>query len=71
MALGSRCPADDTRQKVRLVIEAECSSCGSVCDREIDGFKAVQAALVHTSVTGHIVILNGTADLPECDDPTI
>ena len=51
----------------RLVIEAECTTCGRLCD-EGDGISTVQLALVHTTATGHVVILNGTTDLPEADD---
>jgi hypothetical protein len=55
--------------KVRLVLEAECSSCGPIFQRENAGLRGIDAALQHTSATGHIVILNGTIDLPELDLP--
>ncbi len=54
----------------RLVIEAECTTCGRVCDEATDGMSTVQLALTHTAATGHVVILNGTTDLPDADDPT-
>lgn len=55
---------DVPQQTVRLVLEAQCSICGLLCgiDR---GLSVVQAALAHTAATGHIVILNGTVDVPD------
>lgn len=52
----------------RLVIEAECPTCGRVGDEAAEGMSIVPLALAHTSATGHVVILNGTTDLPEADD---
>jgi hypothetical protein len=52
------------QQMVRLVLEAQCSSCGLLCDTAHE-LRVVQVALAHTAATGHIVILNGTVDLPD------
>ena len=49
---------------VRLIIEAECSRCGSILGGE-SGLEAIDKATSHTLSTGHIVILNGTVDAPE------
>jgi len=51
------------QRTARLVIEAECSTCGSIDIAE--GLLLVQTALAHTVSTGHVVILNGTTDLPD------
>jgi hypothetical protein len=52
----------------RLVIEAECTTCGRVVD-EAAGMSTVRLALEHTVATGHVVILNGTTDLLDADQP--
>ncbi len=54
-AVDNRCP--------RLIIEAQCSVCGPLEDA--DGFSTVRLAMGHSSALGHVVILNGTTDLPE------
>jgi hypothetical protein len=48
----------------RLVIEAECTTCGRICDENGEGISTVRLALAHSGATGHVVILNGTTDLP-------
>jgi hypothetical protein len=55
------------RQPARLVIEAECTTCGPICDETEDGISIVRLALAHSAATGHVVILNGTTDLPYAD----
>ena len=55
------------QRSARLVIEAECTTCGRIGDAA-DGLSTVQLAMEHTVATGHIVILNGTTDLPDADD---
>jgi hypothetical protein len=47
----------------RLIIEAICTTCGHL-DEQSGGLALVLAAREHTEVTGHIVVLNGTTDLP-------
>jgi hypothetical protein len=49
-------------ENVRLVIEAECSRCGPISVSENIGVEPIDAALMHTAQTGHVVILNGTVD---------
>ena len=49
-------------ETVRLVIEAECSRCGPISIDENIGVEPIDAALMHTAQTGHVVILNGTVD---------
>jgi len=58
------------QRSARLVIEAECTTCGRVSDETSDGLSAVRLALAHTAATGHVVILNGTTDAPEVDEGT-
>lgn len=53
----------------RLVLHADCTICGPVCDMDSDGRCVSQAALDHVAKTNHVVVLNGTADIPE-QDPT-
>jgi hypothetical protein len=49
----------------RLVIEAECTTCGRVGDDATDGISLVCLALAHSAATEHVVVLNGTTDIPE------
>ncbi len=49
----------------RLIIEALCTICGPLDDEHAEGLSTVRRALRHSSTAGHVVILNGTADLPE------
>jgi hypothetical protein len=42
---------------VRLVVEAECSSCGPMQGSTTPGLKSVHAAVRHSGETGHVVIL--------------
>lgn len=53
---------------VRLVVEAECSCCGSIHGNTTPGLESVQAAVRHSAETGHVVILNGTVDRPELEE---
>lgn len=65
------------RAAVRLIVEAICTTCGPITDADMDGTIAIMLAETHTALTGHIVVLNGTTDLPErteavvLQDPTI
>ena len=54
-----------SQRRPRLVVEAECPTCGPLADDHSDGLSVVQFALSHTAETGHIVVLNGTTDIPE------
>lgn len=45
---------------------ADCPTCGPVNEHSVDD-SAVQLALAHSAATGHVVVLNGTTDLPETD----
>ena len=60
---SSRCAA-------RLVIEAQCSTCGPIWSDRPDQIEPVQLALEHTRSTGHVVVLNGTTDLPDHEQST-
>ena len=53
-----------TERIPRLVIEVECSTCG-VLGYEGHGLSIIELVLAHTKATGHLVILNGTCDLPD------
>jgi hypothetical protein len=55
------------RQPARLMIEAECTNCGPICDEPKDRISMVRLALAHSTATRHVVILNGTTDLPYAD----
>lgn len=50
--------------RIRLVLDAECSRCGPIFQAESEGAGRIRAAVAHTSAAGHVVILNGTVDLP-------
>ncbi len=55
------------RPPVRLVIEGECTTCGPICDDTENGISIVLIALAHSTATKHVVILNGTTDVPYGD----
>ena len=57
------------RPPARLVIEAMCTSCGPICDETGNGISVALLALAHSAATEHVVILNGTTDVPE-EPPT-
>ena len=53
----------------RLVVDAHCPACGFLNDDDQpDGLFNISLALEHTSAHGHVVILNGTTDLPTDED---
>jgi hypothetical protein len=56
------------QSNVRLVIEAACSCCGPIHNAPA-GLEAIEAASAHTAESGHVVILNGTVDRPELEEP--
>jgi len=49
--------------QARLIIDANCTTCGRI-DNATNPFRVPQVAFQHAAKTGHIIILNGTADLP-------
>ena len=49
----------------RLVLHADCTTCGPVCDTHGDVGLISRSALDHVAQTGHVIVLNGTADIPE------
>ena len=52
--------------KARLVVEAHCPACGFLNDDpQADGLSNISLAIDHVSLHRHVVILNGTADLPQ------
>jgi hypothetical protein len=55
------------RPTARLVIEAECTTCGPICDDTENRISIVRLALEHSTATEHVVILNGTTDVPYGD----
>ena len=55
------------RPTARLVIEAECTTCGPISDDTENGISIVRLALEHSTATEHVVILNGTTDVPYGD----
>ena len=55
--------------KARLVVDAHCPACGFLNDdQQADGLFNISLALEHASAHGHVVILNGTTDLPADED---
>ena|SRR5579863_8728815 len=61
----------ETPQQPRLVLHADCTTCGRLNGDDNDPLKVVDIALEHTDGTSHVVVLNGTTDLPgeEWDTP--
>ncbi len=47
----------------RIIIEAMCMNCGPLEDCS-DILEFAKLACAHTSKTGHVVVLNGTVDIP-------
>lgn len=68
-ATGPPSPASVGRVlgRPRLILHADCPTCGPVNKNCVED-SAVLLALAHSAVTGHVVVLNGTTDLPELDD---
>ena len=56
-----------TDTDIRIVIEAECSSCGPIERNATAGLDMIHNAARHTAETGHVVILNGTVDRPDLE----
>jgi hypothetical protein len=54
-----------TPEAPRLVLHADCTTCGRLNREEDNPLSVVDVALDHTDGTGHIVVLNGTTDLPD------
>lgn len=54
-----------TPEASRLVLHADCTTCGRLNREEDNPLSVVDVALKHTDSTGHIVVLNGTTDLPD------
>jgi hypothetical protein len=73
---GATCSAGSSAnppdsQLARLVIDADCTTCGPIASGLSHGISIVRSALRHSAATGHVVILNGTTDLPELDEPLL
>ena len=49
----------------RLIVEAVCPQCGPLTTGPLEGITSLLLAQKHTAETGHVVVLNGTIDLPE------
>lgn len=60
-------PTDHADTDIRIVIEAECSSCGPIAHNTTAGLDIIRNAARHTAQTGHVVILNGTVDRPDLE----
>lgn len=58
-------PSANNDPPARLIIEALCAICGRLGDEHVEELSPVRRALRHSSAAGHVVILNGTTDLPE------
>jgi ribonucleoside-diphosphate reductase alpha chain len=52
----------------RLVLHADCTTCGRLSRDENSRLIALSCALEHTRATGHVVVLNGTTDIPDGKD---
>ncbi len=65
-------PSEQARQPaVRLIVEAICTTCGTLADAGLGGFASVKLARRHTALTGHVVVLSGTTDLPESTEEDV
>jgi hypothetical protein len=53
---------------VRLIVEAICPICGPLTDAPAEGIVSLILAHEHTAATAHVVIFNGSTDLPEITD---
>ena len=49
----------------RLILHADCTTCGRLNQDEDASCRVVDIARGHTEGTGHIVVLNGTTDIPD------
>ena len=54
--------------RTRLVLHADCSTCGRLNRDEDDPSGVSELALRHTHETGHVVVLNGTTDVPDAEE---
>ena len=54
-----------SRYVPRLIIDANCATCGPVEPSGSDRTTVPELAVQHTAATGHVVILNGTVDAPD------
>lgn len=52
----------------RLIVEAVCPQCGPLTATPMEGITAILLAQKHTAETKHVVVLNGTIDLPEAPE---
>ena len=52
------CAVVRTPSTPRLVLHADCTTCGPVCDQDSDADLASKAALAHVALTKHVVVLN-------------
>lgn len=48
----------------RLIIEAQCNECAHFAGETLAPRLMVYAALRHVAESGHVIVLNGTADFP-------
>ncbi|GEM_PF-6295471 len=51
----------------RLILNAFCTTCGSICEED-QSVAVAQYALDHVAETEHVVVLNGTADVVRDSD---
>lgn len=49
----------------RLIMDANCTTCGPVENSSNNPASIPELAMRHTAATGHVVILNGTVDDPD------
>ncbi|HET9281384.1 MAG TPA: hypothetical protein VFR24_05430 [Candidatus Angelobacter sp.] len=50
---------------VRLIAEAVCPQCGPLTTAPMEGIISILLAQKHTAETAHVVVLNGTIDVPQ------
>lgn len=53
------------KEPARLVLHADCTACGRLNGDEDNPLTVVDIARDHTVGTGHVVVLNGTTDIPD------
>jgi hypothetical protein len=60
-------PQTRKKRRPRLVMEANCARCNSLSGACKNPWSAAKLATEHTARTGHVVLLTGTADIPDQD----
>ena len=57
-------------ENARMVVEAYCPACERRWEESAEPLTILQAAAEHSSGTGHVVVLNGAAEMPQAGAET-